>query len=223
MRRNGPPCPTPRPRLLALAMLLLAGCASAPPPVPGGPPVTRIAVIARGWHTDICLAYPDAGERVRALASGFDGARFLCFGFGERQFVMAREHGVLATLSALLPSRAALLMTVLNAPPEAAFGAREVVNLEVGEKGLDGLQAYLRASVQDTADGQAMRLGDGPYPGSVFFAATGTYDAFFTCNTWTAEGLRAAALPVDGNILLSGTLMRQARGLARQQAPALAR
>jgi len=204
--------------LPAGATLWLVGCASLPAP-PQDAPVASIAVVERGWHTDVCLRYEDAGAPVQALARGFDGARYLCFGFGERQFVMARRGGLLAMLSALLPSRAALLMTVLNAPPDAAFGQPSVVALQVGRSGLGGLQRYLRDSVQDTAGGEPVRLGEGPYPGSLFFAATGTYDAFFTCNTWTAGALQAAALPVDANTLFSGALMRQARELSRRQVP----
>ena len=116
LRRNGPPCPH---RVRACWRWQCCYSPAARRPRAGrsaGDPHRRGR--ARLAHRHL-PAYPDAGERVRALASGFDGARFLCFGFGERQFVMAREHGVLATLSALLPSRAALLMTVLNAPPEA--------------------------------------------------------------------------------------------------------
>ena len=40
------------------------------------------------------------------------------------------------------------------------------------------------------------RLAAGPGPGSVFYAATGTYSATYTCNTWTAEGLRVGGIPV---------------------------
>jgi len=36
----------------------------------------------------------------------------------------------------------------------------------------------------------------GPYPGSLFLPASRDYSALYTCNTWTAEGLAAAGLPV---------------------------
>src|SRR6185437_2708186 len=101
-----------------LVSLVLAGCATTTPipsPAPfaeSSPPVTTIAVVRRDWHTDVCIRNEDAGAAVRALTAGFDGARFLCFGFGERRYVFERDHGVFAALAALFQSRAALLMTV---------------------------------------------------------------------------------------------------------------
>jgi hypothetical protein len=61
-------------------------------------------------------------------------------------------------------------------------------------------------------------LGPGPYAGSEFFAALGTYDAFDTCNTWTATMLATAGLPVSASgIMFSHQVMDQARRVARQQ------
>ena len=64
-----------------------------------------------------------------------------------------------------------------------------------------GVDAHRRRGYGDelekTADGSAVRLADGPYVGSVFYASTETYDAFHTCNTWTALVLRDGGLPVD--------------------------
>jgi uncharacterized protein (TIGR02117 family) len=193
--------------------LACAGCST----VPQAPPstdaaITSVMVAKRSWHTDICIRNEDAGPWAVQLTTGFDGARFLCFGFGERQYVVTHQHDPLTTLSALLPSRAALLMTVLRAPPAEAFGPANVAELGIGQTGLNRLRDFLRQSVQSNAAGQPMRLADGPYPGSVFFGATQTYDAFYTCNTWTADALRSAGLPVRG-VLFSGSLMREVRRL----------
>ncbi|CAB3773470.1 DUF2459 domain-containing protein [Paraburkholderia humisilvae] len=204
------------------ASVFTAGCATTPIPSPAPfaestPPVTTIAVVRRDWHTDVCIHREDAAPVIGALAVDFDGARFLCFGFGERRFVFERDHGVFAALGALFPSHAALLMTVLRATPQEAFGASSVIDLRIGEKGRAGLNAFLQASVQTRDDGAPVKLGDGPYQGSVFFAATFTYDAFHTCNTWTARALRAAGLPVS-DALFAGGVMHDAAHVAASQA-----
>ncbi|MGO4329747.1 DUF2459 domain-containing protein [Cupriavidus sp. 2TAF22] len=197
---------------------MLAGCATTPAPAgkPPGPAVTAIAVVARGWHTDICLRSEDAGEWVGALARGFDGARFLCFGFGDRRYVITHDHSWTAMFSAMFPGPGALLMTVLRDTPAAAFGAGDVVSLGVDEAGLRGLRGYLRDAVEKDGAGLPVRLGQGPYPGSLFFGATGSYDGLYTCNTWTADALRSAGLPVGG-ALFAGGIMRQARAAAAAQ------
>jgi uncharacterized protein (TIGR02117 family) len=174
-----------------------------------------ITVVERGWHTDVCIRNEDAGL-LESLAQGFDGAHFLCFGFGERQYVVTRTHGPLVALSALFPSQAALLMTVLRDAPGEAFGRSNVVTLWITRSGLTRLQAFLQQSIENDAAGRPIRLGEGPYPGSVFFAGTGTYDAFYTCNTWTADVLRSAGLPVEGAVLFAGDLMYKVRQLPNQ-------
>jgi uncharacterized protein (TIGR02117 family) len=198
-------------------VLALTGCETTVPPQPPVKPATRISVAERGWHTDLCVATRDAGDWVNALALGFDGAQFLCFGFGERQYIVSREHDFFTMLSALLPSEGALLMTVLRAPPSEAFGPENVVELGVSGEGLAALQQFLRDSVQIDPRGRPIRFGEGPYVGSVFFGATETYDGLYTCNTWTAHGLRSAGLPLDQRVLFAGAVMRQARELAASE------
>jgi hypothetical protein len=53
----------------------------------------------------------------------------------------------------------------------------------------------------------------------VFYAARDTYDALHTCNTWTAETLRAGGLPVpSAGVLFVGQVLGPARAVARRQA-----
>lgn len=207
-----------------VAALALAACSTVPVQSLPGPAASSITVARRGWHTDVCVRSEDAGTLSEALAPEFEGARFLCFGFGERQFVLTRTHNPLTALRALFPSQSAVLMTVLRASPAAAFGRSSVTTLAVNRAGLDGLQSFLRQSIEHDASGVPLRLGEGPYPGSEFFAATGTYDAFYTCNAWTADALRSAGLPVGGAVLFSGDLIYRVRHLpAAAQPPAVRR
>ena len=72
--------------------------------------------------------------------------------------------------------------------------------------------------LEKTADGRVLRLADGPYVGSVFYASNETYDAFHTCNTWTALLLREAGFPIDPHVLFAGQVMRQVSVIAARQA-----
>ncbi|MGH6676638.1 MAG: DUF2459 domain-containing protein, partial [Xanthobacteraceae bacterium] len=71
-----------------------------------------------------------------------------------------------------------------------------------------------------TRTGGLQPLGHGPYPSSAFYAAAGTYDGTHTCNTWTAEALHTAGLPVtSAGVVFAGQLMRQIRALGVDPAP----
>ena len=121
-------------------------------------------------------------------------------------------------LSALLPSQSALLMTALSATPERAFGHKNVVVLHVSRAGLDRIEAAIWREFERSAADEPILLADGPYPGSVFYAARDTYWGLYTCNTWTAETLREGGLPIPAaGVLFAGQVFGTATWISRQQ------
>ncbi|WP_454766639.1 DUF2459 domain-containing protein [Cupriavidus campinensis] len=198
---------------------MLAGCAAAAPP--SAPAVTTIDVAAYDWHTDVCIRTEDADARLLQLAAGYDDSRFLCFGFGDRAYLLSRERGPMTLISALLPGEGAILLTILRDTPAAAFGADHVVRLGVSETGISQLRQFLNDAVRHDSAGKPVGLGNGPDEGGRYFGATATYAGFYTCNTWTAQALRTAGVPVAGPVLFAEGVMRQVRQIAAEagQAP----
>ncbi|MDQ2802393.1 MAG: DUF2459 domain-containing protein [Pseudomonadota bacterium] len=212
------------PYLALLAPLAIPGCTTRPgrADTPLAPPGAAIVyVIDRGWHTDIGLPVAELGDtKLATIATAFPGARFLVFGFGERAYVLARHKTLGTMLAALLPSRAVILVTALAAVPADAFTPDSVVALRVTRSAADRIADFTWASLEKDPRGKPRRLADGPYPGSLFYAAPGTYDVLHTCNTWTAEALQAGGLPVRSfGIVLSAQLDAQVRRLTRSTPP----
>nr|WP_294502839.1 DUF2459 domain-containing protein [uncultured Rhodopila sp.] len=202
---------------LAAACLVSACTGIAPPP---GPPADAVVyVIGRGWHTDIGLPAAEITGKLAALKQPFPGVRVLTIGFGDRRFLLTRDRSPLALLSALLPGRAALLVTALRTDPEPAFGAAHVVRLHINAAELDGLRERLWREFEHAAGDQPVMLTDGPYPGSLFYAASATYSGLYTCNTWTADVARAGglAMPATG-VLFAGQVMGMAHWIASREA-----
>ena len=108
--------------------------------------------------------------------------------------------------------------TALNASPIEAFPDHKVIILRLPPDNLARVAARLWDDLEKTADGTALRLADGPYVGSVFYASNETYDAFHTCNTWTALLLREAGFPMDPHVLFADQVMRQVSVIATRQA-----
>jgi uncharacterized protein (TIGR02117 family) len=147
-------------------------------------------VIAAGWHTDIAMPVSAIAGPLQAVTHDFPSARSLRFGWGERDYYMARQPTVGDALRALFPAPAVLLVTPLDRAPAGP----EV--FAVGVKA-SRLAYYIWNAFGRTTDGAPDRLSLGPYPGSVFYASSGTYRATYTCNTWTADALRAGGIQVN--------------------------
>ena len=104
-------------------------------------------------------------------------------------------------------------VNALGKQPEAYF------ELNLSPLGLDRLSHYLWAAFEKSGDGSLRRLAAGPEPGSVFYAATGTYSASYTCNTWTAEGLRVGGIAVTpAGVVFVSDLTDQLRSLSGRAA-----
>jgi hypothetical protein len=203
---------------LALPLVMLACSVPTPPPDESPNENTVVYVIERGWHTDIGLPAEEIAEPLSALKAAFPGARFLTFGFGERQFIMNRRSTLAGMLRALLPSRSVLLMTALQATPEEAFGRPNVVTLHLSRPALMRIEAAIGQELRQANSLDPQLLAPGPYPGSVFFAASDTYYGLYTCNTWTARMLRIGGFPMPvAGVLFSGQVMRVVRGIGARQ------
>lgn len=198
---------------------LLAGCAATPvaPYAGDAPRDETLYLIAGGWHTEIGLSRAAASALPPALTEAFPGARYLAFGWGERGYYTAAHPGSGDALRALFPGPAVMLVIPLDAAPEEAFGAGNVLALPVSRPGLAQLARYLSDDIARNGDGTPRRVARGPSPASVFYDSTGTYALTRTCNTWTAEALRVAGLPVRAaGVILAGQVLSQARPLARE-------
>jgi uncharacterized protein (TIGR02117 family) len=206
----------------ALAVCALAACASPAPVLPPGPLDVPIDVVQRDWHTEICASPADLDGKLATLTAEFPGARLLCFGFGERDYMMEGDRGAAVMLASLAPSAAVLLVIPLWVPTAQAFHSVDpeavVVKLRISRPGARNLADFIWHSVQTGADGAPVHLRGGINPGSTFYAASGTYSALATCNTWSASGLRAAGLPVNDAVIFAGDVMDQIHRVAAAQA-----
>ena len=184
--------------------------------VPNGE--ATIYIVGRGWHTDIGLPMDEVVGGLASLRRDFPGVRYMVFGFGERQYYMAHDAGSGEMLAALFPSKSAILVTALRAPPTEAFADQAVVTLHLPRSGAERIAMRLWDDLGRAADGPATRLDDGPYVGSAFYASSETYDAFHTCNTWTALVLREGGLPMNTHVLFADQVMQQVARIAATQA-----
>jgi Protein of unknown function (DUF2459) len=173
-----------------------------------------IYVVRRGWHIDIGVAISELRPPLDAVGAAFPGARYLLFGFGDRGYVL-RGQRVGNMLAALIPAPGVVLATGLSTTPQVAFSADQVIEFRVDDSRARSLQAFVWQALNAGHAGLTP-LGLGPYGGSVFYASDEKYSAIRTCNTWAAQVLQSAGLPVHSvGVLFARQLWSQTRSLAR--------
>lgn len=205
------------PRMTRHAVLMLLGTAAAalvcacarlprPPSTPALPPAVLaapraslprspvIGVLVDGWHSALILPVSELGP-LRALLPRYTGENYVSFGWGNRRFFMSPHPTLYDALAALFSSPSVMLVQgapTMHALVPAGASYRWLCARRNEVRRVD---AYLRTALR-TVEGKPVRLGAGPRAGSAFFASSERYDALHTCNTWTADALRYAGLPV---------------------------
>jgi hypothetical protein len=175
-----------------------------------------IYVARRSWHIDVGFAVADVEPQLDLMAAEFPQARSIFFGFGDRHYLEAKVHRGTAMSGALWPGRGLILATSLGSTPQAAFGTAQVIAIELTPYQAHAAQAYIAQSLTDEHS-----LARGPYEGSRYFAAAPRYSALHTCNTWAAQVLAAADLPVSSTgVIFAWQLWRQLRRLEKRQSAA---
>ena len=217
--RPSPTCPL---WVVAIAALVCS-CSALPPrcvrSVDADPANkdSRVFLIRRGWHVDVALAAADLGPSLRSLQTDFPAAHFLVVGFGDRRYLLHKGHGNF--LAALWPGPGLVLVTGVRGSLEDGFGQGAVVELQVSRVQLDSIQQFVWRSLTQQ-DGRITPLQDGPYAGSLYYESTQRYSGLHTCNTWAAQAMQAAGLPIRSvGVELAGELWSQVLRLERAQRP----
>jgi hypothetical protein len=208
--------------LLACSALLVA-CSAASPRLADRQPGSSadasavIYVVKRAWHVDIGFATADLQPPLASLRADSPAARYLLFGFGDRHYLLDEGRGPGGMLAALWPGAGLMLATGLTGSTQDAFGDANVIEVAVTTAQAQQAQLFVWHSL--AADrGAVAALRAGPYEGSWYYASSERYSAWHTCNTWAAEALRAANLPIHSfGVALSSQLWIQARQLDRHR------
>jgi uncharacterized protein (TIGR02117 family) len=196
----------------------IAGCSSVPSGRHAGsaPRDEVIYLLASGWHTELGIESQAISGPFATLKSSFPHARYLIFGWGAQDYYMAQDPGIEDLLRVVVPGPAVMLVVPREVSPEtSAAAAADTFVLPISRDGVERLSAFFWSDLAKDPEGVPRRVGAGPFPQSVFFASTKTYDLTHTCNTWTAAALRVAGLPVsEAGVVFAGQVLGQVRLLA---------
>lgn len=208
--------------LLILAVLVVgAGCSVAPvQTAPAGEEAARIVwVVSHGWHTGIIVRTGDIPEGAWPERAHYPEAEYLEVGWGDREYYPASDPSIGDALRAALgPSAAVLHVVGLTYHPTRILSSSELVALEIGESGFQRLIDFIAATHDRAGAERAEPIDPGLYLDSHFYPALGSFHLFNNCNTWVADALRAAGLPLRWAMTSAG-VMAQVLGFGKQVPP----
>ncbi len=200
------------PRAFGVALLLAQGACG----VPAAPCVVpetgeNVTLIDHGWHVDVGISADEISGPLAIFRDLFPGARAFVFGYGKKTFLSAPPDTISEYLLGPIPGPALIEVAALNVLPDAAYPADETITLRLPPGGARALSDFIGNDFEEDRDKKPLLVGPGNFLGSLFYAARGTYSLAHTCNTWAADALHAAGLPISGDgVAFSGDLISRA-------------
>ena len=150
----------------------------------------------------------------------FPEAKYLEIGWGDKRFYQSTDPSMDIALDALFTATPSVVHVYgFKKPVEAAFSKSETLKLEILDENYSNLLRFIYRSFVRNADGAGRPLGKGLYGErtSQFYAGTGDFHLFNTCNTWVADALKVAGFNINAQgIITANNLMEQARQTPRE-------
>ena len=206
--------------------LLLCSALSACGTVPSdcAPPAKGdvVYVVGQGWHAELGIPVVQLDKNMQYFKKVFHGARVIMFGYGKRTFFTAQAHSLNEYILGPVPGPAVIHAVGLYVTPLEAYPPEDTVVLALPPGGSHALSQYIWNDFVKGANGKPAFVSRSSDPDGMFYDSVSEYNLFHTCNTWTAEALQAAGLPVSGdNVVFSGQVMDRVDAAAESQCGAM--
>jgi uncharacterized protein (TIGR02117 family) len=171
-----------------------------------------IFVVNYGWHSALVLKTTDISGRGLPETRDFPDADYLEFGWGDWDYYQATDPSIgLALKAAFWSSGSVLQLTGLKGALAAYFPGSEIIEISLQDQALRRLIEFLSGTFARPSPGTPAVARPGLDQRSKFYRANGKFHLFRTCNTWVAEALREAELPVSSSTVTAGGLMDQVK------------
>jgi uncharacterized protein (TIGR02117 family) len=163
-----------------------------------------VFIVYDSWHAAIVLRKHDVSSAAIPELIDYPDARLIEFSWGDKDYFPDPKSGVLKALRAAFWSRGSVMHLVgFSNDLEKFYPGASIVELGLASRAYDRLIDFISQSfLRPTTNGRA-QASPGLYSYSHFYISTGKFSILNTCNTWVAEALKAAGLPVFPGLVIS--------------------
>jgi len=178
-----------------------------------------VFVVRNSWHAALVLRKSDIAENTLPELVDFPTAERIEFSWGDQDYFPDPNSGVFAALKAAFWSDGSVLHLVgFNGTVENFYRGAEITELKLSNDAFDSLVAFIAAEFARTAPSVPAQPRPGLFTYSRFYHATGKFSFARTCNTWVAEALAYAGLPIyPASVITAGNLSGQLAGLPERK------
>lgn len=178
-----------------------------------------VFIVDNSWHAAIVLRTRDLSVKTMPELADFPAAEFIEFSWGDKDYFPDPQSGVFAGLKAALWSGGSVMHLVgFSDTVDNFYRGATVTELRLSAIAYGRMVDYISETfAREKSLGRA-RAAPGLFPQSRFYPASRTFSLLRTCNTWVAEALEQAGLPIStGIVITAGNLRSQL--LAAQPTP----
>ena len=180
------------------------------------PSCKSLFIVHDSWHAAIVLSKNDIAPAELPESADFPGAEFIEFSWGDQDYFPDPHSGFIAAIKAALWSSGSVIHLVgFSGTLEQVYRGAEIIELRLSLGAFNRLVESLSKTFLRAQGASRAPAAPGLYSHSRFYPATPKFSLLRTCNTWVAEVLEAAAVPVSPRtVITAGNLASQLAPLA---------
>jgi uncharacterized protein (TIGR02117 family) len=169
-----------------------------------GKNVRTVFVVHDAWHAAIVAKKADIPIAVLPELRDFPSAEYLEFSWGDRDYFPAPDAGIGLAIKAAFWSSGSILHVVgFREAVENVFPSVEIIDIDLSEENFQRLINFISDTFSRPDPPAPAEARPGLFPNGRFYAAEGKFSLFRTCNTWVAEALSSAGLPIRPNYVFT--------------------
>jgi uncharacterized protein (TIGR02117 family) len=174
-----------------------------------------VVVVYDSWHAAIVLRKADIPPDSVPELVDFPDAEFIEFSWGDKDYFPNPDAGVFTAIKAAFWSSGSVLHLVgFNSSPKSFYRSGELVELRLTTNAYGRLLAYISHTFFRPPPSDRTEASAGLFAYSRFYPARHKFSLLKTCNTWVAEALNSAGLPVaPGHVMTANSLATQLTGI----------
>lgn len=166
----------------------------------------EILVYKIKYHTGMLIELNESVKKSLSAAKDFPDHKFIDVGWGDEDFYQRENFNpYYATKAIVVPTSSVIRLRGLNGGSESIIQESDFcIRFELTQNQFAKLINFIDKSFLYDEKGDVVRTSARKSFSIVFYKSVQRYHIFNTCNTWVAEALKNAELPVSTFMIITG-------------------